>query len=392
MGKFRTLIRAFSLITIILFISDTGCKKDESSDITITTIPGRLNQSAYKVLYINPRFARKCPNPVFFHDKLMAYPLIAARDIGISVIRLEITFDPKEKIAPSGLSQAIKKYSPDGVVMTGTLSSIPAFSEIIRNEILNKNIPLVCFHSPLRGFGKPGEQYSSYIADILPDDVQAGYLLAKTLIKKALRNGIKHPTLVALPGGMHYPFSQLRLNGLNKALDEFPGVKLHQTISVDKYDTELAKTKTRMFLRDRYPDTNIIWCGSDSIAAGVMDACKELHKNEKCSIIAGGIDWSDYALREVGSNSNAVSVGGHFLDGAWAMVLIYDYLNGINMTDTKTFYTKMEVVERKDHHMINSLLKSRSNDILNFRQFSKAHNKSLDKYNFSVQKILGIKQ
>ena len=76
----------------------------------------------------------------------------------------------------------------------------------------------------------------------------------------------------------------------------------------------------------RYSNIDIVWAASDGMALGVMDAISSGHsKISRESILIGGVDWTPEAIRMIQQNHIDASVGGHFMQAAWALVKIYDH-------------------------------------------------------------------
>jgi PAS domain S-box-containing protein len=82
-----------------------------------------------------------------------------------------------------------------------------------------------------------------------------------------------------------------------------------------------------------------------------------------------------------------VSVGGHFMDGAWAAVLLYDYLNGIDFANERLqFESQMAGITRANLKKFSAFL-SLDKQSLNFRLFSKALNQQLKLYSLDLNAI-----
>ncbi|WP_019026139.1 hypothetical protein [Colwellia piezophila] len=64
------------------------------------------------------------------------------------------------------------------------------------------------------------------------------------------------------------------------------------------------------------------------MALGVADIANEQGKTINQNIFIGGFDWTVEALQAIKGNRYTASVGGHFMQVAWAMVKIYDHNKG----------------------------------------------------------------
>jgi PAS domain S-box-containing protein len=133
------------------------------------------------------------------------------------------------------------------------------------------------------------------------------------------------------------------------------------------------------------PDVNVVWCANDNMALGVAKAIKELGLEEK--IVVGGVDWDKAAQEAILNGRMHVSVGGHFMDGAWAAVLLYDYLNGIDFANERLqFESQMAGITRANLKKFSAFL-SLDKQSLNFRLFSKALNQQLKLYSLDLNAI-----
>jgi PAS domain S-box-containing protein len=135
-------------------------------------------------------------------------------------------------------------------------------------------------------------------------------------------------------------------------------------------------------------DVNVVWCANDNMALGVVKAIKELGLEQK--IVVGGVDWDKAAQEAILNGRMNVSVGGHFLDGAWAAVLLYDYLNGIDFAnESLQFESPMVGITRANLKRFAPFL-SLEKQSLNFRLFSKSLNQQLKEYSFDLQSITNM--
>jgi ribose transport system substrate-binding protein len=113
--------------------------------------------------------------------------------------------------------------------------------------------------------------YPHWVAHISFDSVGTGYFNAKELFKT-----FKTPNqgkIVALQGMLANTPAVERFQGLQKALAEFPGVKLLQWEGCD-WDRTKAYNATKAMLV-AHPDVDGIWSANDEMAMGAIQALKE---------------------------------------------------------------------------------------------------------------------
>lgn len=242
--------------------------------------------------------------------------------------------------------------------------------------------------------GNPREKYPHWIGQMVPDDEYGGYLLAKKLIKKAAsirKNNSAPIEMVALEGNRTSNASARRVAGLKRALAEHPEVVNNQFFH-SKWRMGLAKEAFRV-TRSRYPKNLIFWAASETMAIGVIEAAKEEGLIPGKDIITGGFDLLPENKKYIETGEMTASVGGHYFEAAWALVLIHDYLHGIDFgtDETTSFTTKMTSQTQENvtrYNNIYTVLSSSLLDTLDFALLSKHRNPSIGKYNFDLDTFL----
>ncbi|MCP4117504.1 MAG: transporter substrate-binding domain-containing protein [Desulfobacteraceae bacterium] len=136
----------------------------------------------------------------------------------------------------------------------------------------------------------------------------------------------------------------------------------------------------------RYPDINTVWAAGDDISLGVMDALNGMGI-DRDRIVTGGIDWSDGAVRGIRSDQIGVSVGGHMFEGAWALILMYDYLNGRDFSQENTmFNTGMYAIDSSNVDQVAGFLAD-TWERIDFKSLSKSQSESL-LYHFDLLHLI----
>lgn len=241
-------------------------------------------------------------------------------------------------------------------------------------------------------YGGPREHFHQWIGQMLPDDEQAGYDLANRLLDEALRQRKVAPDgrvqLVALGG---IPVDQPtieREKGLRRAVSERGDVNLLQIVPED-WTRETAERRTPLILR-RYPETTVIWAANDSMALGTIDALPPLGREPGTDILLGGVNWSPLGLDAVGNGEMVATVGGHFLEGVWALVLLYDHHHGLDFARERVDWRSemLPITRRNLPRCLEFLGDSQRWEAIDFRAFSKAENPGLSHYDFSFEALL----
>ena len=277
---------------------------------------------------------------------------------------------------------------------------LPNFGQIalhLLKEAEQKKIPLLLFNSdfteankPLAG--KPQQKFKYWLASLMPNDQQAGYLLGKHLIAQARQKNLTDENgrvqLIAINGTIVDTPSKNRLAGLRKAIQEDGNSKLLQSVYAFWFQ-ETASYKA-FHLSRRYPDAKVYWASSDLMAIGINNALTEKGLVQGKDYLTGGVDWSREGLAAIKQGQMTTSAGGHFMDGAWAVVMLHDHFKGVPLSAEADFLfqSPMSLITDADIDLLLPRLESHNWQKINFRLRSKVFNKKLKEYDFSPASIL----
>jgi len=166
----------------------------------------------------------------------------------------------------------------DDVAMQGALQ-----------KFADAKIPVVLFVNSMKG------QFVTFVGS---DDVEVGFLGAKALFQAL---GGKGP-VVAIEGNPAAPTSRDRTKGLHRALTEFPGIQLLDSVN-GMYSRPDAKKLTAELL-SKLPRIDGIWAANDAMALGALDALGEAHRTAKIV----GANGLDDAVRRIEDGSMVATV------------------------------------------------------------------------------------
>jgi len=240
--------------------------------------------------------------------------------------------------------------------------------------------------------GVPREHFRHWLGQMLPGDELAGYNLAISLIKRArelnLTNANGEIVMAGLTGNLSDSAALERNKGLERALEENPDVSFQQLVPA-RWDRSQAAQKAEGLFR-RYADISVLWAANDPMALGTLDAAEQVGLSPGETFIVGGVDWNPPALDAIKAGTLHTSIGGHFMEGGWVMVLLYDYVHGKDFADDggAARYSEMAGltsanIEKYRHKFLNE-----DWDRVDFTRFSKVKNPALKTYDFSLDKIL----
>jgi len=239
--------------------------------------------------------------------------------------------------------------------------------------------------------GAPRKKYKFWIGKMMPDDALGGKLMAQSLYEKAVENGLDKDgevTFAAIEGNHADGASIERVKGLNAYIAQNKKIKLTQIVE-GKWLTGLSAELTQNLIR-RYPDLHVIWAAGDNTAIGVIDGIKAKGKVPGKDILTAGLDWSAEGLHAVKDGQMEVTVGGHFMEGAWAIVAMYDFFKGHDFAkeDGVSMHSKMAVIDKKNVGRYLEKYGAGDFSAINFKQFSKVENPAIKKYTLDFSSAL----
>jgi len=264
-------------------------------------------------------------------------------------------------------------------------------------DLLNKaNIAFVTLERTLHAdeqvvVGLPQENYRYWLGEIFHDNIQVGELLTRTLIDLAndkfpnKKNKLK---AIGISGSFSGESAD-RTKGLIYAAKKQENVEVLQIVSAG-----WSREKTRSIFyqfNERYSNIDIVWAASDGMALGVMDALSSGHsKITRDSVVIGGVDWTQEGVRMIQQKQIDASVGGHFMQAAWALVKIYDHHHGMDVfkKSANEYSYELEVITAKNVERYMPIAKSIDWSRVDFKRFSMFYHQESKEYDFSFERII----
>ncbi len=307
-----------------------------------------------RVSFINPD---KPGNP--FWDQVNAVMKAAASDLGM---QLQIHYAEENRYHATRLTQSLLESSdrPDYLVFmfqhgAGLEMLRMAEHAKVPSLIINTDIPFR-FKAEV---GAPRQHFKYWIGHLHPDDQAAGKLLITTLALQAaaLFKDEKQFSIIGLSGSHDSSAAQRRNLGLHAIVEINSQLGLNQLV-FSQWRADLAGQQA-IGLMARYPHTRIIWAASDHMALGAAEELQLAGYKPGKELLIGGIDWTPAGLQAIRQGLMSATVGGHFIEGAWAMLLLHDYHHGKDFADFKLeFLSPMQVITPENMHLLEPLLQS----------------------------------
>jgi ABC-type sugar transport system substrate-binding protein len=241
------------------------------------------------------------------------------------------------------------------------------------------------------GIGSPRGKYKGWLGSLEPQAEDAGYLTARALIERGKREKAFGPDgklhMLAIAGDRSTPSSINRNQGMRRAVAEAPMVVLEEEVYA-AWARENAAQQAESLYR-RYPEVKLVWAGNDLMAFGAMAAWEKRGGKPGVDAWFSGVNTSTEALEAVKSGRLTSLAGGHFITGAWALVMIYDYHHGRDFADEGLELRRPMFAE------FTPLLADRyierfsgGFDGVDFSRYSKVKNPKLRRYNFGFAQLL----
>ena len=264
------------------------------------------------------------------------------------------------------------------VLSAAGIKSFAAFSGLLRQEQAR--------FAPRRA---PLQQL---LGSLEPKAEDAGYLTAKALIARGLQDAPRGADgrlhLLALAGDRSTTISIARNNGLLKALAEHRSEVVMDAMLSTDWKRELARQHSKRHLQ-KHGDTALIWCGTDLIAFGALDAARATGRRPGRDLHVSGINTSAEAMQALVDGQLSALAGGHFLAGAFAMVMLYDHHRGRDFASEGLALEHPMFLDFDAERARRYLARFGSKTpALDMRPFSKVLNPQLTNYRFAVKALL----
>lgn len=318
----------------------------------------------------------------------------AARSLGMS---LEEHFAQREHLRSFDIARAIvarpAAQRPHYVIFTNDYGTGPELLRIFEGSGIRVFLAFSTLTAEERAeHGGPRERFAHWIGSLEPRASDAGYLTAQALIATG-RSRRAHGAdgklhLLAIAGDRSTNSSIQRNQGMRRAVSEAPDVVLHQTVYAG---WSRAKAEEQMeWLLQRHPQARLVWTGSDLMAFGAMDAlAKRGSPTPGQGMWLSSINTTTEALQRLRSGHLAALAGGHFITGAWSLVMLYDYHHG------RDFATEGLELERPMFALVTPAMALRYEQRfgdgfakLDVRNHSKVINPKVQRYQFGFAQLL----
>lgn len=320
----------------------------------------------------------------------------AAKKLGM---RLEIQHS--ERQPPRAIAIATELVArppdqrPDYVIVANELGAGPELLRIFNNANIKTLMAFGGINTPEERAitGYPREKYKNWLGTIEPNPEQAGYITARTLIQKGRAARLHAPDgklhLLAVGGDKSTTTSVLRSEGMRRAVKEAPDVVFDQEVSAG-FNQKKAEEQTAV-LYQRYPAAKLIWAGNDLMAFGAMQSWQAKGGKPGKDALFSAINTSRDAMEMVKDGRLSALAGGHFITGAFALVMLHDYHRGRDFFSEEGQELRLPIFMSfgpKEAEMYQVRFGQDQFDSVDFSRFSKVLNPKLKRYQFQFDQLL----
>jgi ABC-type sugar transport system substrate-binding protein len=332
------------------------------------------------VLFLNPGTTDEA-----FWISYSQFMQAAAKDLGIDLRILYAQRMPELTVAQARLALQ-GPDRPDYLVFVNEQYVAPQILRLAEGsgvKLFMVNASLTANQMSLLG------ERADRLGSLVPNDEEGGYLMLKELIRL-------HPPvapgqvieLLAFSGLKITPSSQLREQGMMRALAEHPEVRLRQLV-YGGWTRERAYEQAKLLLR-RYPKVSLVWAANDEMAFGAMQAYSETGSVPGKDALFSAINTSPAALQAKVDGRLSVLLGGHFTLGGWALVELHDIDQGVDLSHYGGRDRRIPLLQIIDKTQARRMLAMGAAPAygVDFRRLSAKGRPSSYRYPFSLQTLM----
>lgn len=253
-----------------------------------------------------------------FWNNYVEFMRTGADELGVELIVINADNKPDQMI--KGLEDLIAR-GVDGIIYTPYWATAAPGLTMAKNADTPVILTDTYFELPPQH-----ERFPNYIAFIGPSDADAGYQMAKSLFAAIEPNADGEKVIGVVNGTAGTSVAIDRRAGLERALGEHPEVRV-----AGEVDGNFVRDQSQTVFESLYqgnPDITGVWAANGGTATGVIAALKGAGKVPGDDVYVVGMDLNPENVDAVKAGDLLFDIGGHWLQGGFALVLMYDHLKG----------------------------------------------------------------
>jgi ABC-type sugar transport system substrate-binding protein len=257
-----------------------------------------------------------------FWNRYVEFTQKGADELGIELIVLNADNNP------DAMARAIEDLVARGV--DGILH-VPYWSTGVKTllEAGRQNIPVIMTDVYLEDIEPQSSDFPNYIAFVGPSDEEAGFRMAVALFNAMEPNADGKKVVGVVDGTPGTSVAIDRRKGFDRAMAEYPEVVLAGAVNGNFVRDESMDAFAALYQGN--PDIKGVWAANGGTATGVMTALKNANKVPGQDVLVVAMDLNPENVDAVEAGELLFDIGGHWLQGGFALVMMYDYLNGFEI-------------------------------------------------------------
>lgn len=253
-----------------------------------------------------------------FWNSYVQFMQKGADELGVNLIVLNADNKPDQMI--KGLEDLVAQ-GVDGIIYT------PYWATAVPGLTLAKeaSIPVILTDS-YADFPPQDANFPNYLAFVGPSDRDAGKQMAEALFASLTPAADGKKYVAAVNGTAGTSVAIDRRAGLQDALDAAPDVVL-----VGEVDGNFVRDTSQTVFESLWqgnPNIQGVWAANGGTATGVMAAISAAGKTPGTDIMVVAMDLNPENVDAVEQGTLLFDIGGHWLQGGFALTMMYDHLNG----------------------------------------------------------------
>lgn len=253
-----------------------------------------------------------------FWNSYVEFMQKGADELGVDLVVLNADNKPDQMI--KGLEDLVAQ-GVDGIIFT------PYWATAVPGLTMAKDakIPVIMTDS-YADFPPQDALFPNYLAFVGPSDRDAGRQMAEALFAaiEPAEDGKKYIAVVNGTAGTSVAID--RRAGLQDALDANSDV-----VVVGEVDGNFVRDTSQTVFESLWqgnPNVQGVWAANGGTATGVMAAITNAGKKPGEDIVVVAMDLNPENVDAVEKGELLFDIGGHWLQGGFALVMLYDQLNG----------------------------------------------------------------
>lgn len=253
-----------------------------------------------------------------FWNNYVDFMKTGAKELGVNLVVLNADNKPDQMV--KSLEDLVAR-PVDGIIFT------PYWATAARGltQAKDANIPVILTDS-YPDFSPQTSRFPNYKAFVGPSDEDAGQQMAEALFAAMAPDAAGKKVIGVVNGTAGTSVAIDRRKGLADALKHHPEV-----VVAGEVDGNFVRDQSQTVFESLYqghPDIKGVWAANGGTATGVMTALKNAGKQPGKDVVVVAMDLNPDNVQAVKSGELLFDIGGHWLQGGFALVMMYDELKG----------------------------------------------------------------